>query len=203
MTTLKCGDWKCSSRKNVNQFAADRTEPKPTLRNIVCNVHAGALKRSRYRNDPLPIPPSDRERLLAEQAEVDRVARAEADAKHKEREARYAERFAEEWATLDTPAGHALEKDAERFYHSEKPEPVFEGMVWEGERPENPRWDSRWFQLQPSQRNYGGEGPQHPYIIHLTRGANLTPNMARELAAVLIEAADKADEFNAERRPKG
>jgi hypothetical protein len=39
----------------------------------------------------------------------------------------------------------------------------------------------------------------HPYIVRVTRGSNLTPNEARALAALLNDAADKAEELNRDR----
>jgi hypothetical protein len=35
----------------------------------------------------------------------------------------------------------------------------------------------------------------------MTRGSDLSPNEARALAALLVEAADKAEELNKERQP--
>lgn len=207
-TTLKCSDYRCL-KTTVENFRDDRTfddrrankPAKATLRNVLCNVHAGALKRSRYRDDPLPLSPKDKERLLKEQAKVDEQEREAAQQRAIEGDKRDAERHAEMWAFMDLPGGHRLvEADRGQFYTGE---PTFEGKVWAGEEPKE-RWDNRWFNVEPSTRHYGEPRTGErlwPYVIRVTRGASLSPNEARALAAALIEAADKAEELNVPRKP--
>lgn len=209
MTVLRCSDYRCI-KTNVNAFRDDRTfedrqknrPAKATLRNILCNMHAGALRRAKYRADPIPLTDEDRTRLLAEQAVVDEKEREEAAQRAVESDQRDAQRHAEEWAFVDVPAYHSVteEKDDWRA-ERDVPEPIFHGKVWVGDNP-GERYDNRWFQLEPVQRNYGGKGRLYPYSVRVTRGANLTPNEARALAAALIEGADKVEELNATRKPQ-
>lgn len=212
-TILQCGEYRCANRtKNVNQFLDDRhwsekqdpkSQPKATLRNLRCAVHAGAAKRSKYRNaDILPLSDEDRTRLLAEQAAIDAEQEREAEERRKENAIKAEQRRRAEWAELDLPASYALVEDTDRST-SAQGEPVFEGLVWTGEEQPQRRYDNRWLQVEPSSKYYKAppKGQEYPYIIRVQRGANLTPNEARALAALLIESADKAEGLNAGKAP--
>lgn len=208
MTTLQCGEWRCT-RTTVNAFRDDRdwadkrgnkVKPRATLHNIRCNVHAGAMRRSRYQDDPLPLTDADRTRLLAEQAKVDAEERAKQDEQAIADDAADAKRHAAEWAFMDLTAEHVIEANTNRALFRE--EPTYEGLIWAGtDRPRN-NWDSRWFSVEPSRRDYGRAGKRpYPYVVRVTRGSSLTPNEARALADALRAGADKAEELNKERRP--
>lgn len=208
-TVLRCSDYRCINT-NVNAYRDDRSyedrqEKRPlvaSLSNILCNKHAGGQRRSRYQSDPIPLTDEDRERLLAEQAVVDEQEREAQRQRSIESDQRDAQRHAEAWALMDVPAHHSVteEKDDWRA-ERDIPEPIFHGKVWVGDDPGD-RYDNRWFQLEPTQRLYGGKGRLYPYSVRVTRGANLSPNEARALAAALIEGADKVEELNATRKPK-
>ena len=211
MTQLVCSDYGCR-RTTVSQFRDDRPwnekrdgkgKPKPSLKNILCNVHAGAMKRSRYKDDPLPLPEADRERLFKEQAAIDAENRAKADAARQERERRDIEDHRAQWAFMSEEAHYAIDPDTDRASFEE--EPTFEGSVWTGEKPAR-NWETRWFNIEPSVRYYRAVNRherQYPYIIRVSRGSNLSPNEARALAAALVEAAAKAEELNEKRAPEG
>ena len=211
-TTLKCGDYGCTKYKSpVESFVDDRDyqdraknkPPRATLRNLRCRFHAGVNKRAKYSGRTvLPLTDDDKTRLLAEQKAINIEEAREAEERRKENAIKNEQRRREEWAELTQPAGHALVEDTDRST-SAREEPVFNGQVWLGGEKPTERWDNRWLQVEPTHKYYGPipKGGEYPYVIRVTRGANLTPNEARELAALLIEAADKAEELNAGKAP--
>ena len=203
-TILKCSDYRCT-KTTINAYRDDRgytdrdQPPKASLRNILCNLHAGSLKRAKYQKDPLPLTDADRTRLLKEQAKVDEVERQAAAERQVEREQRDAEQHAAEWAFMDLSAEHSIVADTDSRLFEE--EPTYEGHVW-AEGSSESAWDRKWFKMEPSRRDYGRPGKRaYPYVIRVSRGSNLTPNEARALAAALIEGADKAEELNLTRQP--
>jgi hypothetical protein len=209
-TTLKCGEWRCTRYNSpVENWVDDRgyeersknQPPTASLKNLRCNFHVGVNKRAKYSGrEVFPLTEKDRNRLLAEKTKVDAAEREAAEQRAVEADNRAAQRHAEEWAFMDLPGGHRIiATDRSLFTPGE---PTFEGKVWAGDEPQE-RIDNRWFTVQPSERHYGEAKPGErlwPYVIRVTRGANLSPNEARALAAALIEAADKADELNEGRR---
>lgn len=211
-TTLKCGEWRCTNpAMKVNQYVDsrdyhDREEGKPltaTLKGLRCNVHAGAIKRRKYYgNEVFPLTDEDRERLLKEQAAIDAERRAENEKRQAENAVKAEQRRREQWAEMDLPASHSLTEDTDRSVTARE-EPIFTGQVWLGEEQPEHRYDYRWLQVEPTQRHYGvvPKGEEYPYVIRVMRGSNLTPNEARELAALLVESADKAEELNAGKAP--
>jgi hypothetical protein len=143
----------------------------------------------------------DRTRLLAAQAKVDEQDAKDNEQKDKENAERNAKRHAEEWATLNDPAQYAI---VQHESYSAEEEPTFEGEVFTT-APTYPG-DARWFSIEPSQRYYRAlrnSERAFPYYIRVTRGASLTPNEARALAAALTEGAAKAEQLNESRKPNG
>lgn len=205
MTTLKCGDYRCR-QTNVVAFIDTRNftqkekgeAPEVTLRDLRCKMHTAAKRRSRYQSDRmLDLTDEQRAEMLKLQAVEDQRVAEQRAKSEVETQARAVKRRAEAWAAMDEPAQHALVPDDDRPLFAE--EPTFEGRVWTGEKPD--RFDSRWFNLEPMQRFYGKTETPYPYGIRVTRGSTLTPNEARALAAAIVEAADKAEELNAKRKP--
>ena len=205
-TTLRCSDWKCT-RTTINAFHDDRDwdakrngkgKPKATLRNILCNVHAGARRRARYQDDPLPLPDEDRPRLLKEQSVIDAQEAEEHRKAAIANDERDAQRHADEWAFMELPGAFAITADTDKALFAE--EPTYEGHAWAGERGH--RYDTRWFSIEPSQRDYGRAGKRpYPYVLRIVRGSNLSPTEARALSDALREAADKAEALNEARKP--
>jgi hypothetical protein len=207
MTRLKCGQWKCSNYKSeVNQYIdrrdhadkqAGRGPRKPELNDLLCNVHAGGMKRSRWRADPIPLGDKDRARLLKEKVKLDAEETAEREAASIEADERDARLHAQAWAELDATPEWFIASDDHGDYAGA--EPTFTGKMWfDGGRD----YDRNWFDIRPSERNYGGHGRNYPYVLRATRMANMTPNEARIMAEALVAGADKADELNALRAPK-
>ena len=210
MTKLKCADWKCSNWKSeVNAYVdkrdykdkqENRPPRKPELGDLRCAVHAAGLKRSRYRDDPIPLNDKDRTRLLKEQAAVDEEERKEQEKARIANDEREARNHAKEWEEVGLRVYHDIVADPDR-----DDEPTFEGQVWMAGHRSDRGFEDRWFSIQPSHRYYGTppEGARlYPYVLHIMRGADMTPNEARALAAALIAGADKAEELNKERAPR-
>lgn len=204
MTRLRCAELVGSyrftqcTRQPVTQWVPGmRGHTEPDLQNLVCNFHAGAAKRRRYgQNVVESIPQADIDRLLPLQAAKDAEQDADRKAKDEAAQQRRLEQHAAAWTETEAEAQHSLVPDTESGYFDK--EPTFTGKVWTDERQSG--FDKNRLQVVPSERHYSAQGDlPWPYTIRMMSMSSMTPNEARALAALLVEAADKADELNADR----
>lgn len=203
MPALRCGQYKSGQtfRPQKCDSLATQVTPGPyppgafVRSRLYCNVHAGALKRSRYRTIPELLPITD-----PAVAEIVAAARAEADDERQrateerarqevEAQRQYEARIVKEWAEYGTeyvytlvprePADHDVGREDEAEIEIK---PVSGG-----------RWDGHRLEVKGTDR-------QLPMYIRTLSTGSMTPKEARVLASALIAAAERAEAINATRK---
>lgn len=162
----------------------------PTPQDVYCNVHKGAMNRRIYSTyDFKPLTDEQKtkvQRILDKEAAEQRAINAERIKEHRAAQER---RRAAAWTALDLPATYNVKQEDRRW--DPEADPRWEYRAGSGDL--NNHWGSYPINLQTEEKG-------HPYTLRMSSTGTASPNEARAIAAALLEAADKADMLNQEKR---